>query len=169
MIEQIFLKYSSDQLNQLRGRIHDCAGRLTEDQIWLRNHENENSIGNLVLHLAGNVRQWIGHGVAGLPDIRERDTEFATRGGMDRAALLAKLDKSVDAAVDAIRNLPVERLTEETNLQNYHITLFEAIYHVVEHFAQHAAQIMFATKLLTGSDLGYYKHLNRPKSTHVTP
>ena len=169
MIEQVFLKFSTEKLDQFRDRIHDCVNRLTDDQIWLRHTENENSVGNLVLHLCGNVRQWILHGVAGQPDIRRRDSEFAARGGFDKAALLGRLDETIDAAIGAIKALPPERLLEETNLQQYHLTLFEAIAHVVEHFAQHTAQIIFATKLLTGTDLAYYKHLSQPRHKETTP
>ena len=70
MTDEIFLKFSADKLEQLHGRIQDCLARLTPEQIWTRNSENENAVGNLVLHLSGNVRQWIGSGVAGLPDNR---------------------------------------------------------------------------------------------------
>ena len=169
MIEQIFLSFSVEKLEQFRGRIHDCVGRLTDDQIWLRHSENENSIGNLVLHLSGNVRQWILHGVAGEPDHRDRNSEFMARGGIDKNALLQRLDQTLDTAMAAIRNVPPERLLEKATIQNYNLTLFEAIAHVVEHFAQHTAQIIFATKLLTGNDLGYYKHLSRPMHKETTP
>lgn len=169
MIEQIFLKFSADKLGQLRDRIHDCSGRLTEDQIWLRNSENENAIGNLVLHLSGNVRQWIGHGVAGQPNVRDRDSEFAARGGVETATLLARLDENVDAAIATIRNLSPTDLVRETTIQGYHVTVLEAVYHVVEHFAQHTAQIIFATKLLRGEDLGYYSHLRKPAHASPTP
>ena len=169
MIEQIFLNFSAEKLEQFRGRIHDCVDRLTDDQIWLRHHESENSVGNLVLHLSGNVRQWILHGVAGEPDKRDRPSEFAARGGLEKDALLGRLDETLDAAISAVKTLPPERLLDNTTLQNYQVTLFEAIAHVVEHFAQHTAQIIFATKLLTGSDLEYYKHLSRPMHKETTP
>lgn len=169
MIEQTFLKFSAEKLDQLRRRIHDCVDRLSGDQIWLRHSENENSVGNLVLHLSGNVRQWIGHAVAGQPDQRDRDSEFAARGGLDKTALLARLDEAVDAAVATIGKLPPARLEQQVTVQKYNVTILEAIYHVVEHFAQHTAQIIFATKLLSGEDLGYYKHLSQPAHKHVTP
>jgi len=168
-MEQTFLKFSSDKLDQLRSRIHDCVGRLSDDQIWLRHSENENSVGNLVLHLCGNVRQWIGHAVGGQADQRDRDSEFATRGGLGKAALLHKLDETIDAARTTIETLPPGRLEQQTTVQNYNVTVLEVIYHVVEHFAQHTAQIIFATKLLTGEDLGYYKHLSRPTHRQTTP
>jgi uncharacterized damage-inducible protein DinB len=169
MIEQMFLKFSAEKLDQLRGRIHDCVGRLDDSQIWLRQTDNENSIGNLVLHLAGNVRQWIGHGVGGQPDVRQRDSEFAARGGHDKAALLARLDDSVNNALPIINGLTPDQLTRPVTIQKYNVTIMEAIYHVVEHFAGHTGQILFATKLLTGEDLGYYRHLSQPLHKEATP
>ncbi len=169
MIETVFLKFSSETLAQLRTRIHDCLGRLTQDQIWMRNSDQENAVGNLALHLAGNVKQWIGYGIAGQENTRDRDAEFAARGGLDKTALLSKLDESVDAAVATLQTLPPDRLSEQITVQNYTMSVLEATYHVVEHFAQHTGQIVFATKLLTGSDLGYYAHLNNPKHHPAAP
>ncbi len=169
MIEAEFLKFSADKLTQMSGRVQDCLGRLTNDQIWMRNTENENSIGNLVLHLCGNMGQWIGSGVAGKPDMRQRDAEFAARGNVRPAELSERLAAATAETAGIIRSLDPARLTEKSTIQKYNITLMEAIYHVVEHFAQHSAQIMFATKLLTGQDLGYYKHLNKPKHLETTP
>ncbi len=166
MIEQDFLTFSAGKLTQLSGRIQDCLGRLSSEQIWMRNTGNENSVGNLVLHLCGNVGQWIGSGVGGKPDTRQRDSEFAARGG---AELRNRLDTTIAEAAAIIRNLPIARLSERTTIQKYDVTIMEAIYHVVEHFSQHTGQIIFATKLLTGQDLGYYKHLNQPKHFETTP
>jgi uncharacterized damage-inducible protein DinB len=169
VIEQTFLKFSAEKLAQLRDRIHDCVGRLSDDQIWMRQTQNENSIGNLVLHLAGNVRQWIGHGVGGRVDDRQRDTEFAARGGLDKAALLARLDDSVNGAVAIIAAVTPDQMTRQVVIQKYTVTIMEAIYHVIEHFAGHTGQILFATKLLTGEDLGYYRHLSQPSHNEATP
>jgi len=169
LIEDIFLKYSAAKLEQLCGRIHDCVGRLSYDQIWMRNTDNANSVGNLVLHLCGNVRQWIGYGVGGQPDLRDRDSEFAAREGLQPAELSERLQTTISDAVGVIRNLPPGRLTEHRIIQKYDVTEMEAILHVVEHFSQHTGQIIFATKLLTGQDLGYYKHLNKPAHFETTP
>jgi uncharacterized damage-inducible protein DinB len=167
--DEIFLKYSADKLEELAGRIEDCLGRLTDEQIWLRHTENENAAGNLVLHLCGNVRQWIGTGVGGRPDVRDRNSEFDARGGLPVAQLQARLREVVGEASQIIRTLPRARLTEQKTIQKYEVTVFEAIYHVVEHFSQHTGQILFATKLLTGQDLGYYRHLSQPKHLEQTP
>ena len=157
--DEIFLKFSADKLEQLHGRIQDCMARLSPEQIWTRSSENGNAVGNLVLHLSGNVRQWIGSGVAGLPDHRQRDTEFDTRGGQSSAELAALLKTRVSEAAKIIRAVPAARLTERILPQGYDVTVLEAIAHVVEHFSQHTGQVILLTKLLTGADLAYYQHL----------
>jgi uncharacterized damage-inducible protein DinB len=155
----IFLDFSARKLELLTGRIESCLDRLNGEQIWARGGENENAVGNLALHLAGNVRQWIVSGVGGKPDIRERDAEFAARGGESVAELKERLRAAVSEAVAVIGGVSAERLTERVTVQRYEQSVLEAIYHVVEHFAMHTGQIQFATKMLTGADLGFYAHL----------
>jgi hypothetical protein len=162
--ESEFLNFSADKLIELLGRIETCVDKLTPEQMWMRHSENENAVGNLMLHLAGNVRQWILTGVGNAPDHRDRDGEFAARDGIGAEELKARLRSTVEDAVALIRALPAERLTEIIRPQGYEGTVLAAIYHVVEHFAGHAFQIMFATKLLTGGDLGFYAHLNRART-----
>ena len=165
-----FLECSAARLDQLSGRIAACLEKLTYDQIWARGTENENALGNLVLHLCGNLRQWIGTGVGGKPDVRNRDAEFAARGELRPVELATRLKEAVEEAVSTIRSFPPERLLESVTVQGYQATLLEAIYHVVEHFSQHTGQIIFSTKQLTGEDLGFYQHLRRPGAhTEKTP
>ena len=153
---------AAHELDSALNRIKHCLGQLNDEQVWHRSQPGLNSIGNLILHLCGNVRQWIIGGIGGQPDIRDRDSEFAARGGMEPGELAAKLKAIVTEAAEVIRKVPVERLPERKTIQKvYEQTVMEAIYHVVEHFAQHTGQIIFATKLLTGDDLGYYKHLSK--------
>src|SRR5579864_2902687 len=163
-VESEFLNFSAEKLTQLLERIETCVDRLTPEQLWMRHSENENAVGNLMLHLAGNVRQWILAGVGGAPDHRDRDGEFAARTGAGAQELKAELRSAVEEAVALIRALPPQRLCETIRPQGYEGTVLAAIYHVVEHFAGHAFQIMFATKLLTGGDLGFYAHLNRAQT-----
>ena len=162
--EKEFLRFSATKLRQLSDRIVVCLAKLDEDQIWLRGSGNENAVGNLCLHLAGNVRQWIGHGVAGWEDVRERDLEFLARGGKSGKELAALLTSSVEEAAGQIEQLRPEDLVRRTRVQKYDVSVLSAIYHVVEHFAQHTGQILFATKAFTGEDLGFYPHLNLGKS-----
>lgn len=168
--DRLFLDYSARKLRQLSGRIDDCLGHLTEEQIWARGTGNENAVGNLVLHLSGNVRQWIVAAVGGQPDTRQRDTEFAARGGLTPASLAALQRGIVGEAASVIENWAPARLCERLTVQSYNVTVLEAIYHVVEHFSGHTGQIVYATKLLTGEDLGFYKHLQTTAAhTEQTP
>ncbi len=159
-----FLDYSAEKLRQYVGRILDCLRRLEPDQVWARGGDHENSIGNIVLHLCGNVNQWMGHGVAGRPNTRQRDAEFEARGGVELSELAERIRLTVNDAIEIILAQSDATLLEVTEVQDYRLTKFEAIYHVVEHFSGHTGQIMFATKLLTGQDLGYYKHLSKSAS-----
>ncbi len=158
--EHVFLEFSVAKLRQYLARIHACLERLDEEQVWRRASEASNSIGNLCLHLAGNVRQWILHGIGGESDVRRRDDEFAARGGVPKAALLSRLDETVRGACELLESLPQQRLLETIRPQNYEVTVLEAVYHVVEHFSGHTGQIIAATKAMTGSDLGFYRHLS---------
>ena len=159
--DRAFLAYSAAKMQQLAGRITDCLGRLNYDQVWRRGSDNENAIGNLVLHLSGNVRQWIGTGVGGRKDVRVRDREFAARGDIQPAELAERLDGVVGEAISIIEQVSLERLTDPVTIQGFTVTILEAIYHVVEHFFYHAGHIFFATKLQTGEDLAYSKHVEK--------
>ncbi len=163
-LERLFLDYSVKKLEQLAGRIDDCLDRLSDEQIWRRGSENENAVGNLVLHLCGNLGQWLRHGVAGRPDVRRRSEEFAERGPLPARELRRMLREAMDAATGIIGGLDAQRLVEGIVVQGYKVSVLEAVYHVVEHFAQHTGQIIYATKQMTGEDLGYYAHLEGRRS-----
>jgi len=164
-VESLFLEFSVGKLRQFASRIEVCLGKLNEDQIWARGHENENAIGNLVLHLAGNVSQWILGPLGGIAVERDRDSEFAARGG----ATGAQLAPIVDQATAIIAGLKTDQLTATYTIQNYPVTGVDIVYHVVEHFAQHTAQIIFATKMLTAEDLGFYRHLGNSSPVEDLP
>jgi uncharacterized damage-inducible protein DinB len=168
-LDRIFLDCSVRRLNELVSRIDDCLGRLDDGQVWFRGGESQNAVGNLVLHLAGNLRQWIVSGVGGAPDVRDRDAEFAARSGAGVGELRRLLGATVREAVAVVASIPPARLAERVRIQGYDVTVLEAIYHVVEHFAQHTGQIVFATKAATGEDLGYYAHLSKAAHGRQTP
>ena len=167
--DRIFLDASVRRLSQMTERIEVCLGKLTDDQIWLRGSETQNAIGNLILHLCGNLRQWIIAGVGGAAFDRDRDAEFLARGGVPKAELVACLKRTVEEAAAAIQQVSNTRLSEPLRIQNYDATVLEAIYHVVEHFAQHYGQVTFATKLFTQEDLGFYGHLSKRDHGQRTP
>jgi uncharacterized damage-inducible protein DinB len=166
-VESLFLEFSAGKLIEFMSRIETCTGKLTEDQIWARGHANENAIGNLIVHLNGNVRQWILAALAGDQDHRDRDAEFAALSGPPVSQLLANLRETIQRAGDVIRALKTAQLTRIYEIQNYEVSGVDVVFHVVEHFAQHTGQIVFATKMLTAEDMGFYRHLSG--ATHPAP
>ncbi|MGH9328081.1 MAG: DinB family protein [Terriglobia bacterium] len=136
-------------------RILACLERLSEEDLWWRPNASSNSAGNLVLHLAGNVRQWIVSGLGGEPDIRNRDREFAEQGPIPRRILGALLKKEVKAACRILDTLTTDDLVKFYSIQKFNIQGFIAVSHVVEHFAFHSGQIIYLTKLRLGEDLGF--------------
>ena len=168
-MQSVFLKYSVEKLLQYESRINSCLDRLNYQQVWARNADAQNAIGNLVLHLCGNIRQWLLSGVGGAPDTRNRDSEFTAREAAQIPELKLRLHETVAEAVRLLETLPPERLTDPLQRQGYNVTVLEGIYHVVEHFSHHAGQIIFATKLLTSEDLGFYRHLKTVTHSEKTP
>jgi uncharacterized damage-inducible protein DinB len=157
-----FLRYSVAKLRQQCGQLEECIAKLTPEQVWQRGGESQNAVGNLLLHLTGNIRQWILTGVAGEPLHRNRDAEFSARGGEPPAVLMRHLSETVHKACDVIERLPPYRLMETLRIQEHEVSVLESIYHVVEHFSGHTGQIILLTKAFTGSDLGFYGYLQQP-------
>src|SRR5579863_5648381 len=128
---RIILDYCAGKLQQMARRIEDCVRRLSDEQVWARGGENENAVGNLVLHLSGNVRQWILSGVGGQADIRKRNEEFDARGGVPVGELMERLNATVSDATAVLQAVTPEQMMERRVIQNYDVTVLEAIYHVV--------------------------------------
>lgn len=145
--ESEFLRYSATKLRVQCAQIEDCIAKLTPEQVWSRGGERQNAAGNLLLHLTGNLRQWILNGVDGQSIPRDRDAEFATRGGAPEI-LLRDLREAVDATCTVIEVLPPARLVEHIQVLREEVSVLEAIYHVVQHFSGHTGQILYLTKAL---------------------
>ena len=160
-LEADVLTTAADKLAENLDRIETCLSKLPPHSLWARDSENENAVGNLLLHLDGNVRQWIRSGVGSRPDTRDRPSEFSARTGANASVLFAKLHGTAGEAVDRIRSLPHRRLTEPVSIQGYDTTVLSAIFHVVEHFSGHTYQIMLLTKRFTGKRLGFYSYLDK--------
>jgi uncharacterized damage-inducible protein DinB len=154
-----FIRNSRKELRTRRERIETCVRKLTQDQIWTRRHENENAIGNLVLHLCGNVRQWIISGVGGDVDQRDRDAEFARREPLPTEELLSRLRQTTEEADRVLDRIGPDELLAARKIQGYDVTVLHAILHVAVHFSEHTGQIIWATKGLTGEDLAFYGYL----------
>jgi uncharacterized damage-inducible protein DinB len=137
-------------------KIERCVEKLTDDQIWWRANPQSNSIGNLVLHLSGNARQWIVCGLGAEVDERMRQAEFDERGPIPRAELLGRLRTTVKALDDTLAFFEPYKLLEHFVIQGTEVTALSAIFHVTEHFSMHTGQIILLTKMLTKQDLVFY-------------
>ena len=137
-------------------KIERCLELLSDEQIWWRPNPQANSIGNLLLHLSGNVRQWIVCGVGGASDARDRDAEFAQRAIIPRGELLERLKQTLSEADATLAKLDSEELLAQKQIQGCDVTVLEAVLHVVEHFSMHTGQIILMAKMFAEVDLGFY-------------
>jgi len=159
-VAENFLAFAVKRMRLSELDIDRCLDKLSPEQIWHRGGDYENSIANLLLHLEGNLRQWILHGVDGQPDIRQRDDEFSLQPTAAVAEVRARFAATLAEArtvIDALRHAPPERLLTVIDPQPdstwRNVTILEAIYQVVGHIQLHTGQIILLTKQLLASDL----------------
>ncbi len=139
-------------------RIKRCLSMLNDEQIWSSSSEELNSVGNLILHLCGNVVQWIGTGVGDMPDVRVRKAEFLRESRYPRKDLINKLDALKPLTDIAFSELTDELLLDRRSVQGFQERVLGIIIHVIEHFSYHVGQIAYITKQMTDSQLGFYDH-----------
>lgn len=158
---QAFIAHASKfLLGDYLPKIERCLEKLTDEQIWWRANEESNSIGNLILHLCGNARQWIICGVGAAPDNRDRDSEFAQRETIRRDELVSLLRSTLDEVQTTLLNLDPSLLLEHRKIQGNDVELLEAIFHVTEHFSMHTGQIILLAKMFAEVDLEFYDFKN---------
>ena len=159
-VTTLFLEFSRRKLfEHYWTRLRACVESLTDEQVWWRPNAASNSIGNLILHLNGNVRQWLVVSFNRWQDGRNRPTEFAADGGLTASELLARLGATMDEAAQVLTRLTEADLIAPMEIQGYHVTGLESVYQVVEHFGLHYGQIAYISKSFSGRDLGFYREL----------
>ena len=137
-------------------RIEKCLAELTESEVWQRPNPASNSVGNLILHLCGNITQYAISSLGNRPDVRDRDVEFAATEGFSKSELLEKLTSTVNQAVETIHSASREELLRVRTVQGFDMSGIGIIVHVCEHYSYHTGQIAFWTKILKNKDLGFY-------------
>lgn len=151
---------AAQYFNEYLGKIEAAFERLSEEQVWQRPNDASNSMGNQVLHLCGNIGQYAIASLGQREDIRERDLEFATDGGLSKAALLEKLRSTINEANGIFEQLDEAELLRKRHVQAYHYTGLEVLIHVLEHFSYHTGQIVFWAKQLTNKGFDFYAHVD---------
>lgn len=141
-------------------RIKICLSKLTSQQIWYKHNANVNSVGNLVLHLCGNVRQYVLAGIAGQEDIRERAAEFSEKGPLDTSYLVSILESLEEDVSAVLVSITAMDLIEDRTVQGFDENVISILVHVAEHFSYHVGQITYYTKYVNDVDTGYYAGLD---------
>lgn len=142
-------------------RIEKVFDTLSEKDIWYRPNQASNSVGHLVFHLCGNVTQWIGTGIGGRPDLRERDKEFNHTDHVSKKELISMLHSLRTISNDSLATITNEEmLLEPRRVQGYQETVLSILIHVIEHFSYHTGQIALISKYLKGRDLGFYEGID---------
>jgi hypothetical protein len=159
---ELFLEFSRRKLfEQYWPRLRKAVEPLSDEQIWWRPNDASNSLGNLILHLNGNVWLWLVASFNRLEDIRDRPAEFNATGDLSATDLLARLGQTLDEAAKVLARLTQEELLATWHIQGYTVSGLAAVYQVVEHFGLHYGQIVYITKMQEGRDLGFYSELSK--------
>jgi uncharacterized damage-inducible protein DinB len=156
-LRSVFIDHARNYLSHdYLPKIERCLDQLNDEQIWWRPNTGSNSIGNLVLHLCGNLRQWILSGLGGAADDRVRQAEFDQRAIIPRSELVSRLRETLKAVDEVLEDFDRGRLLDRFQIQGNMVTAIEAIFHVTEHFSMHTGQIILVTKTLVEADLNFY-------------
>jgi len=155
-----FIKEFIDQalyrISENTSKLTACLDELEETEIWKRPNEKSNSVGNIILHLCGNIRQYAISSLGNKKDVRERDKEFSADGGYAKSELIKKLIATVEEAKSIIENINSNELLRKRQVQGYFHSGIGIIIHVTEHYSYHTGQIIFWVKLLKNKDMGFY-------------
>lgn len=145
-------KEAGDELEGAVRKITHCLDQLTDEQVWWRPSASMNSIANLILHVCGNVGQWITSGIGGVEGKRDRPKEFSEQGPIEKDELLRRLDVAVAEAKAALTKASPVDLLEHRRIQGFHVTGMQAIFESVAHFRGHTQEIVHMTRIQLGED-----------------
>lgn len=159
-IQEEFVLNANYRMDESLRMIKICLDKLSENVIWQKPNETTNSIGNLILHLCGNITQYGIASLQGMEDNRNREKEFSTLSGYSKKELFQKLVSTVEEAKNAIKEASVEELIKKRSVQGFEFSGIGNIVHVVEHLSYHTGQIALWTKILNNKDLGFYEGID---------
>lgn len=150
--EKHFLEQTNERIHNAYERIINCLDQLEEEHIWYRPDSDVNSIGIIINHLCGNLRQWIVSGIGGLQDIRNRPLEFDDSTKLSKHELINKFKKIINNCKKTIDNFNPGNLLEKRRIQGFDENALSAIYGAVTHLELHAGQITYITRIILKSN-----------------
>ena len=143
-------------LKENHNKIKASLEKLSDEAVWWRPNQQSNSMGNIILHLCGNITQYILCGLGGAEDHRTRSKEFEEQGPINIQDLLIQLDQTLEKVYAIIHQCNETDLLNKKQIQIYHISGVNILVHVTEHFSYHTGQIVYYTKMKSGESLNFY-------------
>lgn len=163
-LAQLLVKDWCHLLDAPMDKIRHCLDQLDDEQVWWRPKPSMNSVGNLLLHVSGNLRQWGIVGVKNLTDTRDREWEFTAADGLSRQELLEKLTETVTEAQQVFSELSPTDLMAARRIQGFDLTVLQAIGHTVTHFTGHTHQVIMLTRMMLGDEYRFAWGPNQPRT-----
>lgn len=157
LMREELVKNAIYRIEESIGKLDKCLDELSEDELWKRPNSSSNSVANLILHMCGNMTQYVISSIGGKLDLRERDLEFSSSSGYNKTKLLQKLHSTVNETKEVLLQVTEVELLRVRSVQGYQFSGIGNILHAVEHFSYHTGQIIFWTKLLKDKDMEFYK------------
>jgi uncharacterized damage-inducible protein DinB len=167
MFTKEFIEQSIRRFEENTPKVEKCLAEFTEDELWHRPNASSNSTGNIILHLCGNITQYVLSSLGNTEDKRERDKEFSSTRVLQKAELIDKLKTTVSAAVKIMRSLNDDEMLQKRSVQGYDLSAIGIIIHVVEHYSYHTGQIIFWTKMIRDKDFGFYSKVDLNKKNKI--
>jgi len=155
-VATLFIRSARDILDEGMRKTEHCVAQLDDDSLWWRPTPKQNSVANLMLHLAGNIRQWIVSGVGGASDVRDRPREFSERSGRPKGDVLETLRSAVREADAALARLSAEQLVQPRRIQGFEVNVLSAIFDTVAHFRGHTQEIIHITRAAVGDRYAFH-------------
>jgi hypothetical protein len=149
-VSNAFIASARNTLEVGMRKIEHCVGQLNDQQLWWRPRPEMNSIANLMLHLSGNLRQWIVSGVGGAKDVRNRPLEFSDRSIRPKGEIIDVLKKTVAEADAALARLKADQLVSPRRIQGFDTSVIAAIIDTIPHFRGHVQEIIHITRQQLG-------------------
>ncbi len=162
-IGELFLKESQTRFTQARNYVNHCLNQLHDEDMWWSPDASGNSIGIILQHVCGNLKQWILSGVGGTPDTRNRPQEFVSDNTASKADLHRMFSAVFDEVLTILENLPPERLTERAGIQDTDQSLLGAVYVAITHLDMHVGQILYLTRLRKGAAYEAFRKPTTPE------
>jgi uncharacterized damage-inducible protein DinB len=155
--KQLLLKeFDTRVFEESYGRIYKCLTMIEERDLWRTPTTNIPAIGNLILHISGNARQWILSGLGGKPDNRDRDQEFVVQSNIKKSELIFLMQTLRMSLRTTLEEIESSEITRIHTIQGFNVTGFSVIIHVIEHISYHTGQITTLTKWLTQKNTDFY-------------